>query len=281
MNKVLELYTISTHAQADWNTLVTRQQCAYLDRKCLKTRKSAPDVSIGTCTVNYGRGEPKPLIICPFRLLERRQVFMDCLHLLTLHEPGNELHIVQEVPIPGGSVDYFLVSAKARQVKDFVGLELQTLDTTGTVWPERQRFLQEQGLEVDTNISNSAKSFGMNWKITAKTTLMQLHHEAQTFEHLNKHLVLVIQDHLLNYMRRAFRFEHLNQARLGDPIHIHPYTLSPTESEFRLSLGSRFSTDVAGIAECLGLQANPKIELREITRFLESKISDTTLLTVK
>lgn len=280
MSKVLELYTVSTRTQADWNTLVTHQYCTYLGRQCLKIRKSAPDISIGTCTVNYGR-EPKLLIICPFRLLERRQVFMDCLHLLTLHEPGNELHIVQEVPIPGGSVDYFLVSAKARQVKDFVGLELQTLDTTGTVWPERQRFLQEQKLELDTNISNSAKGFGMNWKMTAKNTLMQLHHEAQTFEYLNRHLVLVIQDHFLNYMRRAFRFEHLNQSRLGDPIHIHPYVLSPTGSEFRLALGPRFSTDVAGIAECLGLQADPKIELQEITHFLENRINDTTLLAVR
>jgi len=59
------------------------------------------------------------------------------------HEPGNELHIVSEVSIPGGSVDYFLVSAKDGKVKDFVGIELQTLDTTGTVWPERQRLLKK------------------------------------------------------------------------------------------------------------------------------------------
>ena len=30
-------------------------------------------------------------------------------------------------------------------VKDFVGIELQTLDSTGTVWPERQRLLKEHG----------------------------------------------------------------------------------------------------------------------------------------
>ncbi len=197
MSKILELYTISTRTEADWTILATQQHCPYLKRKCLKTRKSEPDISIGACVVRHGAREPNPIIVCPFRLLERYQVFMDCLHLLTLHEPGNELHIVQEVPIPGGSVDYFLVSTKARKVKDFVGLELQTLDTTGTVWPERQRFLREQGLEVDTNVANSTKNFGMNWKMTAKTTLMQLHHEAQTFEHLNKHLVLVIQDHFL------------------------------------------------------------------------------------
>jgi len=89
----------------------------------------------------YGRSE-SDIIICPHRLLEKRRLFMDCLHLLTLHEPGNDLHIISEVGIPGGSVDYFLVSVRNNSVRDFVGIELQTMDTTGTVWPERQRLLQ-------------------------------------------------------------------------------------------------------------------------------------------
>ena len=90
-------------------------------------------------------------MICPNRLLERKQIFLDCLHLLTLHEPGNELHVVQEVAIPGGSIDFFLVSTRNDKVVDFVAIELQTLDTTGTVWPLRQRFLFDKGLadEVD------------------------------------------------------------------------------------------------------------------------------------
>ncbi len=172
MSKILELYSVAAQTQAavDWQMLIQQQQCAYLQRKCLKVRKSAPEVSIGSCTVRYGSREPKPIMICPYRLLERHQVFMDCIHLLTLHEPGNELHIVREVPIPGGSVDYFLVSTQARKVRDFVGLELQTLDITGTIWPERQRFLQAQGVVSD--VENVNRSFGMNWKMTAKTTLM-------------------------------------------------------------------------------------------------------------
>jgi hypothetical protein len=94
-------------------------------------------------------------------LLERKQIFIDCLHLLTTHEPGNELHIVSEISVPGGSVDYFLVSVHDRKVKDFVGIELQTLDTTGTVWPFRQRFLKAKGMEVHPNDSESKRSFGM------------------------------------------------------------------------------------------------------------------------
>jgi len=180
------------------------------------------------------------------------------------------------------SVDYFLVSAKDKKVKDFVGIELQALDTTGTVWPERQRFLQEHAIEIDEARVNFSKGFAMNWKMTAKTILVQLHHKVETFEHISKHLVLVTQDHLLDYMRRAFRFEHLNNARLGDPMHIHSYKLEQKEhGSFRLNLESRFSTDANGIAECLGLQVSPKVELEEIIALLESKITEETLLTLQ
>ena len=123
--------------------------------------------------------------------LERRQIFTDCFHLLTTHDPGNELHIIPEVSVPGGSVDYFLVSSKDGKVKDFVGIELQTLDTTGTVWPERQRLLRKLGVPRKDVVEESDKPYGMNWKMTAKTILVQMHHKIQTFEHVHKKLVLV------------------------------------------------------------------------------------------
>jgi hypothetical protein len=116
MNKVVELFGQSTAAtSADWEKIVAEQQCVYLNKKCYKVRKSDPGIAIGSCTVLYGR-DPEPVIICPARLTERRQIFMDCFHLLTTHEPGNELHIVPEVSVPGGSVDYFLVSTKGGKV---------------------------------------------------------------------------------------------------------------------------------------------------------------------
>ena len=130
MSKVVELFGHSAaKLDVDWKKTVAEQQYVYLNKKCYKVRKSEPGTSIGSCTVLYGR-DAEPIIICPTRLIERRQIFTDCFHLLTTHEPGNELHIVSEISIPGGSVDYFLVSAKEGKVKDFVGIELQTLDTT-------------------------------------------------------------------------------------------------------------------------------------------------------
>jgi hypothetical protein len=279
MSKVLELFgKSSTEAAVNWNKVVQDQKCSFTGKKCYKIRKSDPDISIGSCTVSYGNPEG-PVIICPVRLIERRQIFTDCFHLLTTHEPGNELHIVSEVSIPGGSVDYFLVSAKNGKVKDFVGIELQTLDTTGTVWPERQRLLKELGVPRADNAEDSGKSFGMNWKMTAKTILVQMHHKAQTFEHVNKKLVLVIQDRLLTYMSREFNFAHLrNPAAIGDTVHLHAYSLDHQDSSaYKLSLQSRVSTDTDGIGRCLGLQAEARVELEQITLLLESKLSAATL----
>jgi hypothetical protein len=280
-NKILELFgNPSKKIQGiNWQRVIQKQWCPFANTRCFKVRKSQPEISIGTCTVRHGK-DNKEVIICPNRLLERKQVFTDCVHLLTLHEPGNEFHVVPEVSIPGGSVDYFLVSAKGGKVRDFVAIEFQTLDTTGTVWPERQRALRSLGLPVRPGDVQATKGFGMNWKMTAKTILMQLHHKVQTFEHINKHLVLVVQNHLLHYMRAEFDFAHLGNPRVGDAMHLHSYKLNESGGVLRLELESRVSTDAEGIAKCLGLQAEARVELEVIVAALEKKMSTNTVLTL-
>jgi hypothetical protein len=280
MSRVRELFTFSVERDdVNWKSLLRKQQCRFSGKRCFKVRKSQASVSIGTCTVRYGADE-KDVIICPHRLLERKQIFADCLHLLTSHQPGNELHLVPEVAIPGGSVDYFLVSTDAsRKVRDFVGIELQTMDTTGTVWPERELALQELGLKK--NVAEPEKNFGMNWKMTAKTILVQLHHKIDTFEAINKHLVLVIQDHLLDYMKREFAFGHVSpQPLIGDSMHFHSYRLQKEDKDYKLVLDSRCSTDSAGISKLLGLKADANIGFEEIARILEGKISDSTVFSI-
>ena len=277
--KVAELYGLPTTQTADWKALSAAQQCPFLSRKCLKNRKSEPDITIGTCTMMYGR-RAIPTLICPFRLLERSQIFTDCIHLLTLHEPGNELRIVGELAVPGGSIDYCLVSVRGGEVKDFVGIELQTMDTTGTVWPERQRFLQQHGVAVKPEDVASGKVFGMNWKMTAKTILVQLNHKIETFDHLGKHLVLVLQDRLLAYMQRKFAFDHIEGVRGGDAMHLHAYQLCEERDAYRLRLTERLSTDAAGVAACLGLQVDAKVELTAILQRIEAKLPLSTPLAV-
>jgi len=277
--KVAELYGLPTFQAADWKAVVTAQRCPFLNRKCLKNRKSEPEITIGTCTMSYRR-QPEPVMICPFRLLERSQIFTDCVHLLKLHEPGNELRIVAELAVPGGSIDYCLVSVRDGKPRDFVGIELQTLDTTGTVWPERQRFLRPHKVYMKQKDAASRRAFGMNWKMTAKTILVQLNHKIATFDHLSKRLVLVLQDCLLDYMRGEFAFDHIQGVRDGDPMQFHAYELRKEVTAYALRLKERISTDTAGIAQCLGLQADTKVELQILLEQIEAKLPQSTLLRV-
>lgn len=274
MSSIIELFGRSTWQEGvDWPAVVAAQQCQYLGKRCYKVRKSDATTAIGTCTALFGRDQ-KPVMICPTRLLERKQIFTDCLHLLTLREPGNELHIVPEVSIPGGNVDFVLVAAQNGRVKDFVGIELQTMDTTGSIWPERQRRLKELGVPRFDEAENDYKPVGINWKHTAKTILMQMHHKVRTFEHLNRKLVLVMQDHLLNYMSGEFRFGHLhNPAVLGDSMHFHAYRMDrQADQSFKLAFDRRLSTDEAGISVALGLQAEARIEFEQIVGVIEAKM---------
>ena len=171
----------------------------------------------------------------------------------------------------------FLVSVRKNKVVDFVGIELQTLDTTGSLWSERAKLIQSKGVDVDES-DLSPKTFGMNWKMSAKTILIQMHHKIETFEHLSKHLVLVVQDCFRDYMAREFNFSHFQQARQGDSLHIHSYSLDEAEYSLRLRLNDRISTDANGIALCLGLQVEAKIELQRILEYLEARITKKTLL---
>lgn len=269
--KVTELFTRDCEeVGVDWPSVLRTSYCEYISRKCIKIRKSDPDTAIGTCTVKYG-SESRDIIICPHRLLQGGRIFSDAVHLLESHQPGNDLHLIPEFTIPGGSVDYVLVSTRRGRAVDFAGIELQTLDSTGTVWPARQRFLQSVG--VPARGSDDPKRYGMNWKMTAKTILVQLHHKVRTFENVDRKLVLVLQDCLLNYMRKEFNFGHLaSPPRQTDSLHFHAYDFE-RERPLTVELVDRASTDDDGMAAALGLQAEPNVDLEDILGSLTAKLS--------
>ena len=118
----------------------------------------------------------------------------------------------------------------------------------------------------------------MNWKMTAKTILVQMHHKLTTFEHINKHLVLAVQNELLEYMKGEFNFAGVsNNPNSKHSCHFHSYKLNQTSDLLELKLTQRLGTDVEGIGKCLGLQAEAKVELEIIVETLKNKMSEKTL----
>jgi hypothetical protein len=117
--------------------------CPFLDSTCKKRRKSQGE-SIGTCSVGYrGRGqtEYRPHCICPHRF-ETSGVLDEIEPLFT--EEG-EYFTTPEVPLLGTSIAY-VASKRAADgtVLDFAGVEIQALDTTGSVWDYREAYFDDE-----------------------------------------------------------------------------------------------------------------------------------------
>ncbi len=56
MSRVSELFSFSVNRKdIDWKEIIEQQQCPYVQKRCFKVRKSESDISIGTCTVKYGK----------------------------------------------------------------------------------------------------------------------------------------------------------------------------------------------------------------------------------
>lgn len=248
--------------------------CPYTGTGCYKTRKSSSQIAIGTCVVDH----EGPIVICPRRMLHGRRVFDDCVPLLREHRADYDLHVVPEVPIEGGNVDYFLVSASRGHVRDYCAIELQTLDTTGTVWPARQRLAASLGVRVPPSDLAASGTFGMNWKMTAKTILVQLHHKVDALEAVGKPLVLVVQDRLLGYMRETFSFDHIRGMRAHDPLHLHSYRLDLGARSSHLELVERLSTTAAGIEKALARRATTAAPTKDLAERLQDRLSPQTRL---
>src|SRR5947209_13416994 len=115
-NSILELFTISTKSQeVAWEQIVNKQYCSYLDKRCVKVRKSRPEISIGTCSVRHGGKNPKEIVICTHRFLEKNQIFMDCREILTRYQKGNETDKHSAESIPSRNISYHSASVVERR----------------------------------------------------------------------------------------------------------------------------------------------------------------------
>jgi len=241
------------------------QVCPILGSKCLKNRKSEPQQTIGSCIAGH-RG--LPLVICPIRLRRSSQVFEEAKHLLSRYRDGMEIVAIPEIGSGArGSIDYVLTAFDGDDYVDHVGIEFQALDTTGSVWPSRDDYLRGR---------ESRARYGINWRMTAKTILIQLHHKAPVFDDHGKKLLLVVQDAFLDKLREDFNFDDYREADPADLLHIHSYRLVYSERDglgaFTMELVDRISTGLAGIEKSLNaVEGGALPTLDEFTEKLTQK----------
>ncbi|HLY32681.1 MAG TPA: NotI family restriction endonuclease [Ktedonobacterales bacterium] len=261
-NYPLEFYGrfVSQATKGEFASVLQAQMCPFTNARCSKTRKSDPEQTIGSCMLGY---QGSPLVVCPHRFLQGRQIFRDCVSLLA---PCAQYVVIPEVSMPGGSVDYYLVGLTEARVVDFAGIEIQALDTTGSggIWQAREDL--SHGELADTY------SYGINWKVTAKTILVQLLHKTASFEALGKKLVLVIQNEFAEYLDREFQTTQLRPATQEDSVHFHIYCVAEFNNALQIVLHERRSTTLSGIERMLNVGRDTSILLDDVLSHIAAKL---------
>lgn len=236
------------------------EYCPFQDKRCTKTRKSNSDITIGTCSVGYrGRGldEYKPHVICPDRF-ETDAVFEPIEELLV--EEG-EFFRVPEVALFGTSIDY--VAGKRDEngdVIDYAGVEVQAIDTTGSVWDHKTAYENGEDMtEVD-------KSYGMNWAMSiTKTMMQQAFKKGQAFLDWDENLIFLIQDVSLDYLRRNANTTRLEEAKEENPVHFYSYALNYDyeEEQYEWVVDEKLSTDLEGVSMMMDSDEDEKIPTKD------------------
>lgn len=222
--------------------------CPFLGGTCKKRRKSEGE-SIGTCSVGYrGRGqdEYRPHCICPHRfetegvLAEIEPLFVD----------EGEFFTTPEVPLLGTSIDY--VAGKRADdgtVLDFAGVEIQALDTTGSVWDYRESYFDDTESMEDVN-----GTFGINWAMSlTKTMMQQAFKKGQTFRDWDENLIFLVQDVSIEYIRNNYDSSGLHSARSDDPVHFYSYSLDYNygTEEYEWEIDEKLSADIEGVTSMM------------------------------
>lgn len=167
------------------------ERCPFINRTC--TKKFRDSSVSGVCSVLTG-AESEPVIICPNRLYGEDYAVLG--HVANLafgeghriihpnefttvrHDGRNVVafghHFGKELRLPGQGrrgndfVDWVLARiSHSGDLSDFVAVEVQTIDTTGTYYPEVVELRQ------GNNRINRSKA-GLNWRNVIKRILPQI-----------------------------------------------------------------------------------------------------------
>jgi len=208
--------------------------CPFTCTDCMKKRHYAKEsgmkLASGICSVWYAG---VPYIICQNRLLENNLIFKKTSKKIF----GNEQYKnFRETKVGDyGRVDHIVgeCDPKSNKILNFFGLERIAVDTTKT-----------RGLNDAINDCLSGKigkkySFGLNFMHTLKLEIIQVILKGKIFEEWEKKYILVLQDHLFNYLQNLTGFS------VKDGINDNPIIFCLTALKYDNSK-KRYSLHVKG-----------------------------------
>lgn len=248
----IEVFCFDFEDKTDSCILARKQQyCKYIQKTCVKPRKSAPQIKVGICSLGstINKGETiHPVIICPQRFKEESMFETIRQKYLT---NWNNVKWIQEVNIGvGGNVDYVAVEVDENErVIDFLCVEIQAAGTTGTPYPYVLDLIKK-GCYTTTN----KPSYGINWANEfTKTMMQQAYKKGKIVESWNRKIVFVVQDLAIEYLQATSDCSLLTSYNKDYPIDFCTFSLSWIEERrWSLVFDKIRSTTIEGINRIIG-----------------------------
>ena len=162
--------------------------------------------------------------VCPKRFYQV-DFFNDVIeHCWPTNEKPKNPVVVSEIKMSGfGNVDFVIadVSKDGETVNEFVSVEMQAVDITGSVEPAYQGILNSE--------STVKVSYGINWANVRKRYISQLVTKGFYHHHWNSKIVAVLQTRLYDSMRKHIKFDELPPETGGNTIVFMLYEFQPSE----------------------------------------------------
>lgn len=179
-------------------------QCPYITSECVK-RSHRVAGAYPVCTVFAGQKNKKPIAVCPKRFYETTLV-NDVITYAWPFTPPINPRVAYEIRMGDcGSIDFVVadVDEDNNIIRNFVSVELQAVDITGSVEPYYNAIINNQA-------TAKANSFGLNWANVRKRYVTQLIHKGFFHHHWNTRIVSIIQEPLLDRIREHSPFDEIS-----------------------------------------------------------------------
>ncbi|MFD1956555.1 NotI family restriction endonuclease [Paenibacillus thailandensis] len=239
--------------------------CPYTSDRCSKrghgTNDPFPVCSIWKYTgARENRRKDRPVIVCPKRFYTADIVGDILEHVWVGPYERNKINAVREIKMGKiGNVDMVVCDTSNLPALDnFVSVELQAIDITGTVSDVYTSHLSQ------TDLIRSPK-YNFNTANVHKRYLTQLIKKGYFHSTWRKKIVAVIQDVLFESIRERVRFAATNPKDENTSIVFMSYTLDPTETDeegyYRLKLKEVVGTEHSVLMNAVVYETPPSKDL--------------------